>query len=383
MQFALLRLEGWFHQQLTLLAWRFSRPSHPNILSAPRSADVTEQPSARTCSGKATEAIPRRSWALTGTAPVAFAVMVGLPATALSLVVALQLTVGTFFPQSYWTERLSWMLRPAVIDADHALVGFLPPAHASDLDAAHAVAADVIPEHCVDLVLAREDAHQGQWWRHARGIDFGGIFRAAVTLRGGASTLPMQLARQLSGWQARHNSVTRKVLEWGSAQQLLDLHHGDYRALAKTYLAVVPFARAHGDVRGLGAAADAFFSKPASALSAGECAFLVVLLPTRPSLISDTAAAAQAWEVRRQQAVKLLDGQALHREAAVVAAWLSLPPLRPDIVGLAAAATLNVGARTRALVVPHLTRISNDLTDDLPGAPLSPVAASGRAEQQP
>jgi membrane peptidoglycan carboxypeptidase len=289
----------------------------------------------------------------------------GLCALALFVLFAGQTYTASQFPQIYWQDRKAWMLRPAVVDADSLLVGFLPPASATDLDAAHAVQPDGISDVCVDLVLAREDAHHASGWRYARGIDFVGVVRAALRGRGGASTLPMQTARQLAGWQTTRAPWVRKLLELGAAQSLLDLHGGDHRALARTYLSIAPFAQAFGDVRGITSAADVFFAKRPSALTAEECAFLVVLLPKRLSLVGHLAATPRAWQERQQQAQVLLQRlgspQAALAQKALMA-WPVLPPRRPELVGYAPAVTVNLGARTRALVAPHTARIAADLT---------------------
>lgn len=291
------------------------------------------------------------------------AVVVGLPALAVGALLAGQAVSTRSLPADYWSGRLAFTLRPAVIDDAGLLLGFLPPRDATNLDAAHAADAGSIPEHCIDLVLAREDAHAGKWWRHVRGVDLGSIPRAAFG-QGGASTLGMQLARQLAPqWMALQSRWMRKVREAAAAGALLDLHRGDHRALARTYLSVAPFGVAFGDVRGIAAAADAMWGISPTELSPAQCALLVVLLPRRVSFVDTTSPQALAlWSGRTEQARRLLlsfDRLDYTRQVETLTLWPELPR-RNLLPGLPLAVTLNLGARTRALVLPHASRIAAD-----------------------
>jgi hypothetical protein len=269
------------------------------------------------------------------------------------------------YPLAYWQDRLDFVLRPSVRDFDNQLVGFLPPPDASNLDADHAPHPGPIPASCVELVLAREDANYASPWRYVLGVDLGSIARAVWSQRGGASTIPMQTARQLANWPTKYAPWQRKINEAGAAKTLLDLHGGDHRRMAETYLAIAPFASAFGDVRGIAAASDILFSKAPVDLSRAECSLLVVMLPTRPSLVAHDDRTEKAWDQRRDQAITLLRqvrGEHVEADIAEISKWAALPPLRSKFEGQPDAVSFNLGARTRAFVLPHLARIASDMS---------------------
>jgi hypothetical protein len=300
-----------------------------------------------------------------------------LKPTALAMATAaagVSLTLGTLasthawsaaaYPLSYWQTRMDWVLRPSVRDADNHLIGFMPPPNATNLEAEHAAEPGPIAPSCIDLVQNREDAHNASSWRYVFGVDLGSITRAVLTQRGGASTIPMQLARQLANWPAKYTPWERKVNEAGAAQTLIDLHAGDHRKIAETYLAIAPFASAFGDVRGIAAASDILFARSPANLTRAQCALLVTMLPTRPSLVINDARAKKAWELRREQAVALLrrvPGEHVDADIAEAVSWHPMPPLRSKFEDQPEAVTFNLGARTRAFVLPHLARIASDL----------------------
>ncbi len=298
-----------------------------------------------------------------------------VPGLVLVALLAIQAASAWATPTSAWAGRLDTLLRPAVYDSTATLIGFIPPEGETDLHAGHAARPGAVPEACVDLVLAREDAHHDSWWRHVRGVDLGSVARAAVS-RGGASTIPMQVARQLAPrWSREHSRWIRKVLEAGAAATLVDLHGGDMRAMARTYLSIAPFGTAYGDLRGIAAAADVLWGIDAAKLSPAQCAVLVVLLPVRFNFAkADTEPMGTLWTDRVKCARDLLLGSARYAAFAPELALWPAPPRRADIPGLSQAATLNLGARTQALVLPHLQRIKAD--QPRPESPLS--VAAGR-----
>lgn len=135
------------------------------------------------------------------------------------------------------------------------------------------VALDEVSPHVIDALLVAEDR---RFFRHG-GVDMMSVVRAAATgfLRGrvvsGASTLTMQLARQL---EPRPRTLAGKAREAVRARQL-------ERALSKreileAYLNLVPWG---GMLRGVESASRRWFGKPARELAPDEAAMLVAMLP--------------------------------------------------------------------------------------------------------
>lgn len=267
------------------------------------------------------------------------------------------------YPPSYWQRAAAEMLRPPVYDSNGMLAGYVPGEAGADAGDVYAVQPDAVPEACVDLVLLREDRHAGAGLRHALGVDWLRLAGAVVTRRGGGSTLPMQLARQLAGWQTSMGALNRKWREIGVAQALLDAHGGSYRSLARTYLATAPFAQYQGDVRGITEIAESMWGIRPSKLTAAQCALLVTMLPVRMNLKADDAKAEERWASRQRQAEALLReayGERAEPMVAQVHASGRLGPRRELIEALGATATYNIDARSRKLVLPHLDRMAAD-----------------------
>lgn len=291
-----------------------------------------------------------------------------------------QVLVSRGYPASFWVSGFDWMLRPAVVDVSGALLGMLPAPGASVPDARQAPAPDAIPEACIDLVLASEDAHHASW-RQVRGVDAWDFFPALLAGRG-ASTLPMQLARQTAeGWGGKDiwSIARRKFLEVGAAGLLLDLHQGSHRQLAARYLSIAPFGVAHGDIRGIAAAADVYFGLPASRLGREHCAVLMAFLPERPKLAAQPAERQALWLRRRAVAARLLSktyGLSAQQAQASLARWPTLPQ-RKHIPGHPDAVTLNLVARTQALVLPHLARIRTDMAGERQASARPAQSAAG------
>ena len=270
---------------------------------------------------------------------------------------ALQFASRILRPPEFWQVQMAQMIRPRVTDSVGFLMGFFPPRGADNLESGFAAEAHDIPPACIDLVLAREDAHFGTW-RYVNGVDVVGLLRGAPSGRG-ASTIPMQISRQLQPQWFRLPGAARKLLEIGAASAIVDAHGADPKRLAKTYLNIAPFAKAYGDVRGITAAADALWGLTTMELAPAHCALLVAMLPSRPNLVVPDQ---KHFAVRHGLALRLLRSHpefATPAQVALLESWTEMPR-RPKLADMTAAATLNLGARTRALVLPHLGRISAD-----------------------
>jgi penicillin-binding protein 1C len=182
-----------------------------------------------------------------------------------------------------------------------------------------------LPPQLVQAFVAAEDRRFG---RHP-GVDVLAVARAlrdnlrAARVVSGASTLAQQLARQLV---PRERSLLGKLQEalWALRLTL----HLPQQTLLRAYLDRVALGR---DVRGVEAAAEAYFGRPARALSVGQAALLAGLARAPasgdPSLYPEAAR-------RRMQLVLLAMGRAgfLDAETARVAAaapWDLVPPARP------------------------------------------------------
>lgn len=132
---------------------------------------------------------------------------------------------------------------------------------------------DAISPHLIAAVITSEDAH----FCHNHGVDWGAL-REVIDESGedgpsrGASTITMQVARNLFLWQSR--SYIRKALEIPVAL-VLDFVWPKRRIL-EIYLNVAEW----GDgIFGAAAAAKTYFHKTVGALDAREAALLVAVLP--------------------------------------------------------------------------------------------------------
>lgn len=130
-----------------------------------------------------------------------------------------------------------------------------------------------INRNVISAVIGAEDDKFCAHW----GIDFKSMTHAVrdasegERLRG-ASTIPMQVAKNLFLWPQR--SFVRKVLEVPVAIYL-DLIWSK-RRMMEIYLSVAEWGEG---IYGIEAAAQAYFKKPASQLNAREAALLVAALP--------------------------------------------------------------------------------------------------------
>ena len=122
-------------------------------------------------------------------------------------------------------------------------------------------------------VIASEDGrfcnHWGVDWGAVRdAIEEGGGFGAGLR---GASTIPMQLAKNLYLWSER--SYSRKVLEVPLAYLISALWHK--KVVMETYLNIAPW----GPVVGAEKASRYYFKKSATDLTRQEAILLAVALP--------------------------------------------------------------------------------------------------------
>ncbi len=185
-------------------------------------------------------------------------------------------------------------------------------------------------------ILAIEDER----FRSHAGVDPVAILRAvgqnlrAGRIRSGASTITMQVCHMVD---ERPRGWTTKLREAFRALQLERLRTKD--EILEAYLNLAPFG---GNLRGVEAAAYAYFGKRATDLSLGEAALLAGLpqSPTRyrPDLHSDAARGRRHRVLGRMLELGMIDSaqQALanteplpaatlrHEQAAPHAAWLAL-----------------------------------------------------------
>ncbi|HLO27136.1 MAG TPA: biosynthetic peptidoglycan transglycosylase [Geobacteraceae bacterium] len=133
---------------------------------------------------------------------------------------------------------------------------------------------DSIPPEMKWAVILAEDA---RFYKH-EGVDVTAIKNAIKydlekkSFARGASTITQQVAKNL--FLTREKSITRKIEEIILATQMeRELTKG---RILELYLNVVELGPM---VYGIGHGAKYYFSKPASALSPRECAFLAAMLP--------------------------------------------------------------------------------------------------------
>ncbi len=136
------------------------------------------------------------------------------------------------------------------------------------------VAADEISPTMTEALVAMEDRRFYDHW----GVDMRGwaaVAYGALTGRGvrGASTITMQLARNLYEQIGFDRSVTRKVKEILTAIQLERRYTKD--EIVEMYLNTVAWGN---NAFGVEAAAQTYFDKPASELNVEESAVLVAML---------------------------------------------------------------------------------------------------------
>jgi penicillin-binding protein 1C len=213
-------------------------------------------------------------------------------------------------------------------------------------------AAEPVPPSLRAAVLAAED----QRFEVHPGVDLLAAARAAgqVLLRrrivSGASTLPMQLARQVVPSLAPHRrSLGAKALEALWALRLVE--HVPRGALLRAYLDRVYLGNG---VYGVEAAALTYFERPARTLSLGQAALLAGLIQSP-----------ERYEPWRHE------GAARARMAHVLGRMEALRLASPEEVARALAAPLDLAPPPRTFEAPHLV---DALVRALPGLGLDGAA---------
>lgn len=200
----------------------------------------------------------------------------------------------------------------------------------------HPVPLEEISPWLIQATIAAEDAR----FRQHRGVDIQALTRAMAqnlthrTVVSGASTLTMQLCRQLD---RRPRTVSAKLSQMLRAWQLERLRSKDQ--ILAAYLNLAPYG---GNVQGAEAASRWFFDKSAKELSLGEAALLAGLPQSpnrfRPDRHLEVARTRRQFVLRRmtelglisleqadQAAAEPLPGQRTKTSvAAPHAAWLAL-----------------------------------------------------------
>lgn len=164
---------------------------------------------------------------------------------------------------------LSWNASTSVYDAGG---GLMYAVLSRDDEWCIPVSLDKMGRWTPAVAVAVEDR---RFYRHG-GVDFAAVARAsfqnllAGKVRSGASTITSQLLRIA---HPRPRTVRAKLLEfWGAWQLETKMEKPE---ILELYLNRAPFG---GNIRGVEAAARAYFNKPASALTLGESALLTGLL---------------------------------------------------------------------------------------------------------
>ncbi len=131
-----------------------------------------------------------------------------------------------------------------------------------------------LPDNLVNALVATEDA---RYYNHS-GIDARGTLRALFFLgsRGGASTIPQQLARQLFLDRRSRNkfqALTQKIQEWVVATRLERSYTKE--EIIAMYMNIYDFGN---NADGIRSASRIYFGKEASTLKTEESAVLVGML---------------------------------------------------------------------------------------------------------
>lgn len=134
-----------------------------------------------------------------------------------------------------------------------------------------------LPQHVIEAVLAAEDA---RFFDH-QGLSITGIFRALVAnarlgrVDQGGSTLTQQLVKNI--YLTHDRTMVRKIRE-AVLSILLEVRY-EKRAILEAYLNEAYFGRSGGaELKGVGAAARAYFGVPATELSMAEAATLAGMI---------------------------------------------------------------------------------------------------------
>jgi penicillin-binding protein 1C len=257
------------------------------------------------------------------------------------------LSVGAFiyawcaFP--FPMHRLEdWPISPRVTDrSGQTLLDLV----AEDQQWRFPVALSEVSPWVVKATIAVED-HR---FREHLGVDPWAVARAtwqnltAGRVVSGASTLTMQLCRMMD---PRPRSLSAKAVEAFRALQLERLRGKDW--IIQAYLNLAPYGR---NLRGVEAAAQAYFGKSAKDLSLGESALLAGLPQSparfRPDRFPDLARARRDMVLRRMEELGIISAQ--QRQDASGEPLAIAPRARSDAAAQAARMALNrrpAGGRT-------------------------------------
>jgi membrane peptidoglycan carboxypeptidase len=160
-----------------------------------------------------------------------------------------------------------------------------------------------VPAVLTDALRSQEDA-----FYHHRGVDWAQALRAlakdlaAAEYRYGASTLTMQLVREL--WLDKQRVLLRKLRETAYALQAERRY--DKAELLEMYLNVVHWGP---HIRGVGAASCFYFGVPPAQLDAEAAQRMVAILPSPDRLAPDLL----AWARRRTAATTSVDASGVER----------------------------------------------------------------------
>ncbi len=211
-----------------------------------------------------------------------------------------------------------------------------------------AVSLERLPAHLVQAVLAAED---DRYFAH-RGVSPSAMLRAALVnigageIRQGGSTITQQLARSL--YLSRERSWVRKYRE-AMLSLALEMRYSK-SALLEAYLNEVYLGSRGGvELLGVGAAAQAYFGKPAEALTLGESAMIAGILrsPGRysPVLRPWSARERRDQVLRRMADLGWIDPSQARAQVALPLTVASPPPAAPAAGWFAEAAGLEARRR--------------------------------------
>lgn len=176
-----------------------------------------------------------------------------------------------------------------------------------------------LPDHVVRAVLAAEDA---SFFDHS-GISPRGILRAATAnlrrggpLQGG-STLTQQLVKNL---YLTHERTWARKLREAVLALFIDAGYGKEQIL-EAYLNEIYWGRSGNvNLAGIGAAAMAYFNKPAADLSVAEAALLAGMIAApanyMPTVSPERAVARRDWVLGRMRELDWLNEDQVARAAA-------------------------------------------------------------------
>ena len=166
-----------------------------------------------------------------------------------------------------------------------------------------------LPETLINATIAAEDK---RFFQH-RGVDAWAVVRAimgnimAMRTTSGASTITQQLIKISSPPQKRTLAV--KLYEAIAARKLET--QWSKQEIIAAYLNRISYGNL---MQGCAAAADGYFHKPLSDLTAAECAFLAAI-PQSPSRLNpfrnkDAVVSRAQWIIGRMKALDMLDREA-------------------------------------------------------------------------